>query len=87
MLDSNAIFTLIGKLDNIRNERDHEMVGYYQKVFSTPEGEIVLVDLMMRFGEFKPSFNKMETGQHSVLIYIKNRLLGISEQPPTGEQQ
>lgn len=74
---------LIQKLDTLAPS---DLVGVYQKVFSDVEGELVLIDLMMRFGEFKPATNLLETGQSSVLIYIKNRLLGIVEQPiPQGE--
>lgn len=79
--------TLVNKIEEISNERPHELIGYYQKVFSTPEGEIVLVDLMQRFGEFRPNFTKVEAGQNSVVIYIKNRLLGITEQPIIGDKQ
>lgn len=75
------LLPLIQKLDEINSNKPEELIYLYQKVFGDMEGELVLVDLMMRFGEFRPAVNGMERGQHSVLIYIKNRLLGITEQP------
>lgn len=71
---------MISKLDEIQELRPQEIVGFYQKVFNTPEGELVLIDLMIRFGEFKPSANTFEAGNQAVLIYIKNRMLGIVDQ-------
>lgn len=78
MLNTLAI---INKLDDINNNSPQDLVAMYQKVFGDVEGEIVLIDLMMRFGEFKPSVNQFEAGNQAVLIYIKNRMLGIMEQP------
>lgn len=76
----------INRLDEIRNDRPEELANLYQKVFSTVEGELILVDMMERFGEFKPSKDLFEAGNQAVLIYIKNRMLGIVEQPIIQEE-
>lgn len=79
---------LLQRLDEIQANSPQDLIGMYQKVFGDVEGEIVLMDLMQRFGEFKPSLNMFEAGNQAVLIYIKNRMLGIVEQParPQGEE-
>jgi hypothetical protein len=41
-----------------------------------PEGEMILIDLMDRFFEFKKPENMTEVGSQAVLIYIKNMVLG-----------
>ena len=60
----------------------------YCRLFNTPEADMVLCDLMDRFFEFRPVKSDYEAGAQSVIIYIKNRLLGISEPDPVqlGEQ-
>lgn len=72
---------ILDKIDQIRNERPQELVTYYRKVFGTPEGEIVLVDLMDHFFEFRPTVNDMQAGSRAVIVHIKNQLLGITHQP------
>lgn len=77
---------LIDRLDEMK---DSEVTMLYNKVFNVPEGDLVLADLMDRFFEFKRTTNDHEAGSQAVLIYIKNRLLGIAEPdlPNTGDQQ
>lgn len=76
----NNLLPLIEKYDNTLKE---DLISYYRKVFGSVEGELVLMDLMMNFYEFKPTSTAFEAGGQSVLIYIKNRILGIIEQPIT----
>lgn len=66
-------------LDRLDTMTDQEKTQIYLKHFGTPEGEIILVDLMDRFFEFRPTSNDREAGSQAVIIYIKNRLLGIAE--------
>lgn len=76
-------------LERLDRMTDQEKTYTYLKIFSTPEGELVLVDLLDRFFEFKPTSNDREAGSQAVIIYIKNRLLGIAEPesaPNTGEE-
>lgn len=68
---------LLEKLDDMT---DVQKTHLYLKLFNTPEGELILVDLMDRFFEFKPTSNQQESGSQAVIIYIKNRLLGIAEE-------
>lgn len=81
---------VLDKLDELRNSgRDQDITRLYMKVFQGPDAEMVLVDLMDECHEFKPVTNQFEAGKQAVLIYIKNRLLGIAEPPhqsPTGDQ-
>ena len=74
---------LLEKLDELSDE---QVTQLYQKVFQSIESELVLVDLMDRFFEFKKTSNDHEAGSQAVIIYIKNRLLGVAERQPKGEQ-
>lgn len=77
---------LLERLDTLTDVQKTHM---YMKLFNSPEGELVIVDLMDRFFEFKPTSNPQEAGSQAVIIYIKNRLLGIAEEPspqPEGEE-
>lgn len=78
---------ILQKIDEIREQRPEELVTYYRKVFGTPEGEIVLVDLMDNFFEFKPTFSDMQSGSRAVIVHIKNQLLGITHAPLRKEEQ
>lgn len=78
-------------LENLDKLRDHEpekITRTYQNLFTTPEGELILIDLMDNFFEFKPTKNDHEAGAQAVIIYIKNRILGVTEDKriPTGDQ-
>lgn len=74
---------VLDKLDELRNTgRDQEITRLYMKVFQGPDAEMVLVDLMSECHEFSPVTNKFEAGKQAVLIYIKNRLMGVAEPPP-----
>lgn len=67
------------QLDNLDKYRktDPEYITYcYQKMFGLPEGALVLIDLMDRFFEFKPTNNDRESGAQAVLIHVKNTILG-----------
>lgn len=79
---------LLEKLDDLRSENPEQITAMYQKLFTaTTEGQMILVDLMDLFHEFAPTANDHEAGAQSVLIYIKNRILGVTEKPrPKGEQ-
>ena len=66
----------LDNLDKLRKERPEHITYTYQKVFGMPEGELVLIDLMDRFFEFKPTMSDRESGAQAVLIYIKNTILG-----------
>lgn len=79
---------ILEKLDELRAQRPHEITNLYQKLFNTEDGKIVIVDLMDKFFEFKPTANDHEAGSQAVIIYIKNRVLGVTEAPeqPTGEE-
>lgn len=72
---------ILEKLDVMREEAPDQITFMYQKFFGMPEGEMILVDMMDHFFEFKPTNTPFEAGQQSVLIYIKNRLLGVTEVP------
>ncbi len=63
-------------LDKHRKENPGNITYTYQKFFGSPEGELILIDLMDRFFEFKPVMNDREAGAQAVLIYIKNTILG-----------
>lgn len=83
------MFNPIPILERLDRMTDEEKTRSYLNLFSTPEGETVLVDLMDRFFEFKPTSNDREAGSQAVIIYIKNRLLGIAEHEPaqnTGDE-
>lgn len=76
-------------LERLDTMTDAQKTMLYMKHFSNPEGEMIIVDLMDHFFEFKPTSNDREAGSQAVIIYIKNRLLGIAEQesaPNTGEE-
>lgn len=81
MLSFQDIPSHLDRLDDLRKNRPDQITFTYQKFFSTPEGELILVDLMDRFFEFKPTANDRESGSQAVIIYIKNRLLGVTEPP------
>lgn len=72
-------------LDRIRDTEPEKITHTYQKMFSTPEGELILIDLMDKFFEFSPVTNDHEAGSQAVLIYIKNRILGVVEPKETRE--
>lgn len=67
-------------LEKLDGMTDPQKTMLYMKLFNTPEGELILVDLMEKFFEFKPTSNQQEAGSQAVIIYIKNRLLGIAEE-------
>lgn len=69
------------RLDELRAKNPEAITLTYQKIFSMPEGELILVDLMDLFFEFKPTSNDREAGAQAVIIYIKNRLLGVTPEP------
>lgn len=71
--------SLLEKLDDIKDNDPSILTSTYMKVFNMPEGELILVDLMDRFFEFKPTTNDNDAGAQAVIIYIKNRLLGVTE--------
>lgn len=76
-------------LDKYRKENPEYITQTYQKIFGMPEGELVLIDLMDRFFEFKPVMNDRESGAQAVLIYIKNTILGqvdMSKYEPPKEE-
>ena len=76
-------------LDRTYKERPEHITYMYQKVFGPPDGEFVLVDLMDRFFEFKPTSNDRESGAQAVLIHIKNMVRGQiddSRYTPTKEE-
>lgn len=80
---------MLEKLDELRDQRDEEITYLYQKLFSTEDGKMVLVDLMDLFFEFKPTTTEHEAGSQAVIIYIKNRVIGVSQKKnqsigPTG---
>jgi hypothetical protein len=81
---------ILEKLDELRANSPDQITFIYQKFFGMPEGEMILVDLMDHFFEFKPTNTPFEAGEQAVVIYIKNRLLGVTEVPeritPTGDQ-
>lgn len=83
------MFNPIPVLEKLDEMTDAQKTMIYLKVFNNPEAEMVLTDLMDHFFEFKPTSNDHEAGSQAVIIYIKNRLLGIAEADPansTGEQ-
>lgn len=88
MLSFADIPALLNRLDTIKKTNPEHLTFTYQKLFTTPEGELILMDLMDRFFEFKPTVNDREAGSQAVVIYIKNRLLGVTEPPegPPGEE-
>lgn len=81
--------TAIENLDKIRESEPEKITYTYQKLFASPEGELILIDLMDKFFEFKPTSNSNEAGAQGVIIYIKNRILGVTEPKqrpePTGD--
>lgn len=78
---------LLDQLDKINEQEPERVTHTYQKFFTMPEGELILIDLMDRFFEFRPTTNDNEAGAQAVIIYIKNRILGVTEpkQRPTEE--
>ncbi len=64
------------RLDKLRSEQPEHITYTYQKVFGSPEGELILIDLLDRFFEFKKPMNMEEVGSQAVTIYIKNMILG-----------
>lgn len=87
MLDINSA---LDNLDKYR-KNDPEYITYcYQKMFGLPEGNLVLIDLMDKFFEFKPTTNDRESGAQAVLIHIKNTILGqvdMSQFEPPQQQE
>lgn len=73
------MLNIIGTLQALDNMTDEEKTQLYLKHFSNVEGQKILVDLMDRFCEFKPAITPFDAGGQAVIIYIKNRLLGIAE--------
>lgn len=69
----------LDSLDKMRAENPEFITHTYQKMFGMPEGELILMDLMDKFFEFKPTSNDNEAGAQSVIIYIKNRIYGVTE--------
>lgn len=78
----NDIIPRLEKLDVMRESDPQQITQLYLNIFTTPDGQMVLTDLMDHFFEFKPTSNDHEAGCHAVIIYIKNRLLGVTEQRP-----
>lgn len=87
LLDIPALLDL---LDKHRKENPGQITYTYQKLFGSPEGNLVLIDLMDRFFEFKKPANMEEVGAQAVLIYIKNTMRGVVDstwyEPPKEEQ-
>lgn len=69
----------LGVLDKLDEMEDPQKTMLYLKVFNNPDGEMILADLMDKFFEFQPTSNDREAGSQAVIIYIKNRLLGVAE--------
>lgn len=84
----NDMISRLDKLDELRQTNPQQLTQMYLNLFSTPDGQMVLTDLMDLFFEFKPTSNDRESGSQAVIIYIKNKLLGITEPPQQqGEQE
>jgi hypothetical protein len=78
-------------IDKCYKQTPEHITYLYQKTFGPPDGELVLVDLMDRFFEFKPTMSDREAGAQAVLIHIKNMIRGQIdtsklEQPMQGDQ-
>lgn len=76
----------IATLEKLDTLSDEQVMMLYQKVFQGLDGELVIIDLLDRYFEFRPTSNDREAGSQAVIIYIKNRLLGIAERQPQGEE-
>lgn len=77
-------------LDKHRKESPEAITQAYQNQFSTPDGKLILIDLMDKFFEFKPTKDVGEAGAQGVLIYIKNKILGkhdYSEYEPKNPEE
>lgn len=87
MLDIPAHLDL---LDKYRKENPEALTQAYQNQFSTPDGKLILIDLMDKFFEFTPTMNDRESGAQGVLIYVKNKILGKHDysqvEPPQREE-
>ncbi len=81
MLSYQDIPPLLDRLDKLRKESPEHITFTYQKMFTMPEGQLILIDLMDKFCEFRPTANDKEAGAQGVIIYIKNKLLGVVEAP------
>lgn len=81
---------MLDNLDKMREENPEFITQTYQKMFGMPEGQLILMDLMDKFFEFRPTSNNSEAGAQGVIIYIKNRIYGVTEIPqhkqPNGDQ-
>ena len=66
----------LDNLDRLRKERPEHITYTYQKVFGMPEGQLILIDLMERFFEFNKPNSMEEVGSQTVVMYIKNNILG-----------
>ncbi len=86
----NNVVGVLDLLDKLREEEPEKITLTYQKLFNMPEGELILADLMDHFFEFRPTSTDHEAGSQAVIIYIKNRILGVTEQKqsalPIGDQ-
>jgi len=69
----NDLNTKLSKLNN------NELNGLYYRVFSTPDGEMVLHDLANRLHEYIPATNDFQEGQRSAYVSIISRLLNSVE--------
>lgn len=76
----NDLVARLDKLDELRKNEPQTITQLYLNLFTTVDGQMVLTDLMDHFFEFKPTSNDHEAGSQAVIIYIKNRLLGVTEQ-------
>lgn len=87
LLDEQALLDL---LDKYRKENPGHITYTYQKMFGSPEGQLILIDLLERFFEFKKPANMEEVGAQAVTIYIKNTIRGVIDttwyEPPKEEQ-
>lgn len=77
-------------LDKYRKENPEAITQAYQNQFASPDGKLILIDLMDKFFEFCPTMNDRESGAQGVLIYIKNKILGKHDysqfEPPQKEE-
>jgi hypothetical protein len=80
---------LLDLLDKHRKENPGQITYTYQKLFGSSEGNLILIDLMDRFFEFKKPSNMEEVGAQAVLIYVKNTMRGVIDttwyEPPKEE--
>lgn len=76
----------LATLEKLDSLTDEQVMLLYQKVFQGLDAELVIADLMDRYFEFRPTSNDREAGSQAVIIYIKNRLLGIAEPTKQGDE-